>query len=412
MNILFVEDSIASSLPVTIFLTKQGHHVVHAFNGESAIELFQQQVFDLVLMDVVMSGMMDGITTTQKLRTFSTQRWVPILIMTGSSHSQEIIDGLCAGADGYLIKPINLQLLDARIRSMRRVGYIQDSLISILDNANDAIITLNSNGLIKTFNKAAERIFGYSYKEIHLLSVNTIIPNQQLYTHIDVKANVVLDVNTKFTGYRKNGEVFPVSVSISEIDDAGEPLFILIIRDISKEEEDNRRIEFLAMHDPLTHLPNRAHFDKVLKIAENNQDNCSCALLFIDLDRFKPINDELGHHAGDQALITIAQRLRRSLKRNDIVARLGGDEFVALLYDINGCEQAKSVAQRVLNVLMQPMSLLGKTCSVGASIGVALMPLHGTKTSEVLTAADNAMYIAKRSGKGCVVIANEPNVPN
>lgn len=126
--------------------------------------------------------------------------------------------------------------------------------------------------------------------------------------------------------------------------------------------------------------------------------------MFIDLDGFKSINDTLGHDAGDAALQAAASRLRHSIAASDFIARLGGDEFVAILQNVVDADIALAIANRMLESLSQPMELLGKPACMGASIGVAMVPQHGTVASELLSAADNAMYIAKGSGKGQAIL--------
>lgn len=178
-----------------------------------------------------------------------------------------------------------------------------------------------------------------------------------------------------------------------------------VVSDISSEEAARQRIEFLALHDPLTGLPNRTNFTSALANALESATGQLFALLFIDLDGFKQINDTLGHEAGDEALKAVAARLRHNLAANDFAARLGGDEFVAIASNIADKDAAVKIANRLIAAISDPMTLTGHTGRLGASIGVAVFPEHGVTPSELLSAADHAMYAAKRGGKNRCVLA-------
>jgi len=165
----------------------------------------------------------------------------------------------------------------------------------------------------------------------------------------------------------------------------------------------------LAHHDALTGLPNRTHFFQVLEqaIADAEKDHEQLAILFVDLDAFKQVNDQLGHAVGDQVLVAVARRLRRALRARDLVARLGGDEFIVLLSGPKVTEVVPGIAAKLLATLNEVLMIGNQAILVGASIGISLFPEHGRTLSEILSVADHAMYEAKRSGKGRVVFAAE-----
>ncbi len=172
----------------------------------------------------------------------------------------------------------------------------------------------------------------------------------------------------------------------------------------AEREQAEARIKYLATHDSLTGLPNRAMFNQLLtfSIANARRYQRQCAVLFIDLDRFKLINDSLGHAAGDKLLIEMAARLNGVIRASDVVARLGGDEFVVLLNEISGSEQAVSVAHTLLSSFSKPMDLSGHECRVTGSIGIAMFPDDGTDEQTLMKNADIAMYLAKAEGKNDV----------
>ncbi|WP_156302734.1 GGDEF domain-containing response regulator, partial [Methylogaea oryzae] len=410
MNILLADDSRATATPTIHFLTTQGYRVTHVLNGQEALAAYQADRPDLVLMDVVMP-IMDGIEATRRIKGLGGARWVPLMLMTGLSQQDEIVAGLDAGADDYLIKPISFQVLSARMRSMHRIATMQDSLFGILDNVYEAIVTIDEAGIVQSYNTAGERIFGYSAAEVVGRNVKLLMPPPYAEEHDGYLARYlrertphVIGTGRTVRGRRKNGDVFPMRLAITEIRRADASLFIGLLRDVSEEEAARKRIEFLALHDPLTRLANRAYFNETLAGLSAKPGDDPHALIFIDLDGFKPINDRLGHEAGDEVLKVVAGRLSHALARCDFVARLGGDEFVAIAKNVGSAQNAKRVAQRLLEVLSVPMTLQGATCRVGASIGVALLG-RGMDTGMALNAADSAMYAAKRDGKGRVALA-------
>ena len=166
-------------------------------------------------------------------------------------------------------------------------------------------------------------------------------------------------------------------------------------------QRNQQRIQHLATHDALTELPNRVMFSEVLRMTIENANRYErrFAVLFIDLDRFKIINDTLGHEAGDQLLQTVSRRLQQCLRASDLIARIGGDEFVLLLQEVSSPEQIDAVANKLLNAAIQPVSVSGHECRVTASIGVAMYPAHGTDADTLMKNADIAMYQAKEEGK-------------
>jgi diguanylate cyclase (GGDEF)-like protein/PAS domain S-box-containing protein len=176
------------------------------------------------------------------------------------------------------------------------------------------------------------------------------------------------------------------------------------LQNIEREAERQRaeeRVRHLATHDALTGLPNRLLFGELLSSAVQHAARYDeqLAVMFIDLDHFKHVNDTLGHSAGDLLLTEVSARLRRVLRSSDVVARLGGDEFVVLASDLNGSDDATTIAVKLLEAALMPVSVMGNDCQVSASIGISLFPAHATDDKALLHAADAAMYDAKRRGK-------------
>lgn len=205
---------------------------------------------------------------------------------------------------------------------------------------------------------------------------------------------------------RKNGEPYPVWQNISAVRDARGRIahYLAIASDITPVKVVQDRLDYLAHHDALTDLPNRLHFSAALEraLAHADRQHTSVALLFVDLDRFKAVNDTYGHAAGDRLLIEVGRRLRHAVRSEDLVARLAGDEFVVVLEHLDGPggrDEAAQVARKILADLAPPVSLDGRALVPAASIGIAMYPADATTASDLLAAADDAMYEAKRGGR-------------
>jgi len=282
----------------------------------------------------------------------------------------------------------------------------QNQLQSIIRNVMDGIITLDESGRIEGFNPAAEKIFGYSQQAIQGQDIGMLTSNlAQDAAQQGVQRTALLEQlgqrGVEMQGKRQGGEPFPMELSLSEMHLGGVRYFIGIVRDITERKQAEEKIAHLAHHDFLTGLPNRAYFSEILahSIALSGRSHSKLAVMFLDLDGFKKINDTLGHEAGDLLLQGVAQRLGETVRQSDVVARIGGDEFILLLENIASPENAASVAKKIIANLATPFDLNGTPGRVGASIGIALYPQHGESAEELLRRADEAMYQSKQSGK-------------
>ena len=208
---------------------------------------------------------------------------------------------------------------------------------------------------------------------------------------------------------RKNGEVFPAMLSITSVRDEGGNIthYVGTIDDISLNKSNEERIRYLAFHDPLTGLANRVLFaDRTATgLQRAKREGYSLAIVVLDLDGFKEVNDTYGHAAGDQLLIEIARRLQGVLRAEDTVARFGGDEFTALLPEVVDPQDAVIVAQKILATVAVPVTICGSQVRVSASIGISIYPTHGEDYQALFTAADTAMYQVKAAGKAGVRLA-------
>jgi diguanylate cyclase (GGDEF)-like protein/PAS domain S-box-containing protein len=282
-------------------------------------------------------------------------------------------------------------------------------LQSIIRNVMDGIIMINENGEIQGFNPAAEEIFGYTQQEALKKNLKILMPEPDRSKHegyirkyLKTGHAKVLGVRGReVTAVRKSGEEFPMEMSVSEMELNGHRYFIGITRDITDRKRAEQKIAHLAHYDYLTDLPNRALFVDVLNhsISSAKRNKLKVAVLFIDLDGFKKVNDAMGHDAGDLLLKDVALRIRGTIRDADTVARVGGDEFVIVLDDIETNKNAALVANKIIVALAKPFELKGKQCRVTGSIGISMYPECSKIPEKLIQQADEAMYLAKQSGK-------------
>lgn len=276
----------------------------------------------------------------------------------------------------------------------------------VFEGSNEAILITDARLNIILVNKTYEKIMGYTEEEV--LGVDTATVGARLHSHSFFRNLVHI---LKERGYwqgelinkRKNGEKFPTWYSISQVLNAdGQPEnYIAIFSDISERKKSRERIDFLAHHDSLTELPNRALLNDRLEMAINTAKRRGekVGILFIDLDRFKNINDSLGHTAGDQILRQTAARLSAAVRTDDTVARLGGDEFVELLPRVRDERSLAEVAIKLREELLLPYILEDMPLHLSPSIGIAVYPDDGDTPSTLIKNADAAMYLAKEKGR-------------
>lgn len=314
-------------------------------------------------------------------------------------------------------------LLEARdiskfVKSAEALREREERLQGILSSVAEGIVTINDNGRIESANPAAEQMFGYGRNKLAGRELLDLMPPQTREHHQrffdaymqGLFPNLMGRV-VEGTGYRQDRSTFPMEISVSELRHGRHRLFTAILRDISERKENEDRIRRLAHHDPLTGLPNRNLMsDRVdHALARIRRHDGRLAVLYVDLDKFKPINDTLGHEAGDHVLKEIALRLLGCVRSSDTVARVGGDEFVVVVEDIQRAGEAGVVASKILDTLARPIPYRDHECLVGASIGIAVYPDDGQSVEEVFKAADQAMYRIKHSGRnGFAYFNGEP----
>ncbi len=277
---------------------------------------------------------------------------------------------------------------------------------SVFDNTEEAIIITNAEKKTISVNRAFSKIYGYTLSEIEGKTLKVLHSGthdthfyKQMWENIESKGLW----QGKIVNKTKCGLYIPIWSTITAIKDAkGNTLnYIAVQTDLREIESVQEKIDYLAYHDQLTGLYNRAHFEEYLEhaltIAKRKQENL--ALLFIDLDRFKVINDTLGHDIGDEVLIEIAKRLKHTLRESDFISRWGGDEFVVILENTLTPSVSAKIAGHIIAAIKEPIQIGSHSLTTTASVGIALYPENGDDANSLVKHADSAMYLAKDTGK-------------
>ena len=347
---------------------------------------------------------------------------VSVIVVAETPREEAAIALMQAGVNDYILKAYMYRLRWAVQREISRLhqGWqaleagkhariTETRLAGLLDMAPDAIIAADRERRIVVFNKSAERIFGYTGAEIMGRSLETLMPARfagdhrrrvQGFAREEVPARE-MGSRGELVGMRKDGSEFPAEASIAILQEASGPLFFAVLRDVTDKRRAALEIEHRATHDGLTGLPNRALFNDRFShaLAVGEREEKLVALLFVDLDGFKHVNDTLGHAAGDELLCMVARCIRESLRQSDTVARLGGDEFAVILEQILHVDSVGAIAQKIVERLGEPFRLAAGEASVSASIGITVAPFDGKSVKELMVDADRAMYVAKAAGK-------------
>ncbi|HEY0459994.1 MAG TPA: EAL domain-containing protein [Pyrinomonadaceae bacterium] len=350
----------------------------------------------------------------------------PIILLTGQGDKEIDFQAMQAGAADYLVKSeLTAPLLERAIRynlkharSLEEIQNSEAKFRSVIQTASDAILLADEKGKITLWNKAAESIFGYREEEIVGFPVTSIMGVKYAQKAISAGLQFTLENVLKpfdgklieSTGRRKDGSEFPLELSGSVWRTSDGVYYTGILRDITERRAAEDRLVHEATHDSLTGLPNRAHFTTILQDAitcSKENENHRFAVLFLDLDRFKVINDGLGHVIGDKLLIALAGRLASCVRPGDVVSRFGGDEFTILLNKIGDCSGVTEVAERLQQKLSEPFFIDSFEVFTSASIGIILSEASYGDPESFLRDADTAMYRAKETGKAHYEIFNK-----
>jgi len=284
----------------------------------------------------------------------------------------------------------------------------QTRLQAVIHNVQEGIVLIDPDGIIENANPATSKIFGYAADELIGHHIEMLMPKPGETKHEPCTWAEIISGEMSAIGHcrevvaiHRDGRQFPLEINVAEMELEGLKHFVGIVRDITERKRAEGELTQMALYDHLTGLPNRTNFfDKLeFSLSHARRNKSVLALLFIDLDGFKKVNDTLGHAMGDHLLEEVALRLRANIRKSDTVARMGGDEFTIILNNLQDIEGASCMAEKLIKAINQPIDLDGNTCNVGASIGIAVYPDHDGNINDLINAADSAMYQAKANGK-------------
>jgi diguanylate cyclase (GGDEF)-like protein/PAS domain S-box-containing protein len=416
--ILIVDDDEVIRMLMRQFLEGEGYVVIEAENGQEALEKLGEQSFDLVILDIAMPGI-DGPAVCEHIRSSMTDP-PPVLMVTALDDEKSIERSYGAGAVDYIRKPLRWPVLKNRIRyilgshrAKQELELLSRNYEMILDAAANGICGVDDRGVISYINPAALKMLGYRNEEVRGKNCADIfklsLPGSEEFSedccpYLAQSGARTTTVYDEARMLRRDGTNFPVDFRSTPIRQGQRMIGgVLVFQDVTERQEAAELIRYMANHDPLTNLPNRNYFRRRLPqaISLAKRYGRILCLLFIDLDRFKPINDQFGHGVGDIVLMQVAERLRRVLRTSDSVCRLGGDEFVILLESTETLDGATLVSQKVIDSLNEPIEAGDHICFIGASIGISVFPNDCTDAETMLRHADIAMYEAKKKGRNC-----------
>jgi len=417
---LVVDDDMGGMLMMTEALETAGFEVFEAEDGLVAIEQFDKHRPDIVMMDVVMPRM-NGFDSCACIRKSPGGEHVPILMVTGLDDVESIQKAYEAGATDFVTKPINFFLLPYRLhymmRSSKNADDLRESEIKLGKAQRIAKLghwewTLEDDKFSWSKECAsilcAKDVGGQLEKFLELIHSDdrTMVSGVLERSRADTKRfNLEFRTNSGKTNQQD------IKIIHVEAEPDSDNRMIGTIQDVTERTNAEKQIHNLAYYDLVTGLPNRAHLYDMISLALNTGDK-KFALLFLDLDHFKQVNDTLGHNAGDLLLRQVSERLKVAVRKSDTItapddsnkasetiARLGGDEFVVLLNDIDREEDVALVARRINKALAENFNLEGNEVRVTTTIGISLYPADGDSADTLLKHADVAMYHAKEQGR-------------
>ncbi len=421
LRILLVDDSRSIRLGYRRILERAGHQVTGAASVEEGWKLALEQPFDLAIIDYFMPGQ-NGDALCRLLRNDPRTRNIRLSVLTGTYLDEVIARCLQAGAVECMFKNESMDLFLARVESIarhvrhqREIESERSRLAAILGSVGDGVYGVDLNGRITFINPAARRILGLPedlaltgqcpFSLFHGIDTRgrDITPEQCPLHRSYLSGQALSGHETVFRTH--GGRLLPVACSAHPLIVNGQRQgMVVAFRDVSERRLLEEQLRWQATHDPLTELFNRRYFEEELEreVRRHQRGEPDSALLYIDLDQFKYLNDTAGHEAGDRLLIDIGRQLERRLRRGDTLARLGGDEFALILRNVDR-DHIEEIAEGFRLMLSEyRFSTDGRSYNIGGSIGIALIDAETRSSSEVLANADIACHIAKRNGRNQV----------
>ncbi len=440
VKLLLVDDRPENLLALEAIIEREDIHLVKATSGEEALKYLLKFEFAAILLDVQMPGI-DGFGTAKIIKTREKTKNTPILFITANNMDTEhIFTGYSLGAIDYLLKPFDPIILKAKVEGfvalykmnqtliqqskmleektkeleqaynelsqITRDLRISEALANVISHTSlDSMIVLDRSGFILKVNPAVQGMFHYSESEMLGEKLGLLFndASQNAVHHmLETVSNFDMDYEQRveLSAARKDSTSFPVDMQMGRQFVSGQWIIACTIRDLTKQKEYEQQMKHMAYHDGLTLLPNRRFFNERLTetLDKAKTRNDTFALLYLDIDRFKYINDSLGHAMGDRLLQNIAKRILHSVREDDFVARIGGDEFNIILPHTHR-ESALEHAERLIQAFKKAIDLDSYELYVTASVGVAVFPYDGEEAHTLMQHADAALYRAKEHGK-------------
>jgi diguanylate cyclase (GGDEF)-like protein/PAS domain S-box-containing protein len=424
-TILIVDDEESNRKLLELLLRADGYLTRSAVNAEDALTTIARSAPDLILLDVMMPGM-DGYQLAARLKADPVTLNIPIIMLTAQIDRRARLAGLNAGAEEFLTKPLESTELSLRVRNLLRLKAFSDFLKNhgvileeqvqartadlhrfraAMDATADAI-TLVSRTTMRfvEVNATACRMLGYAREEMFEIGPAELFAGTTRQLEEEYDALIAGDTTHELKETllrRQDGSRLLVEVRRHAQRSGADWIIVGVLGDITERKEAERRLIQMAHYDALTGLPNRTLFYKNLTriLARAAERGWSIALLCIDLDHFKNVNDTRGHALGDELLCQVSRRLVECIRVRDSIARLGGDEFAIILAARGGQQRADAVATRVREILRLPFALKENEVAVSASVGIALYPEDALNPETLIKYADTAMYQAKQAGR-------------
>ena len=423
-TILIVDDEAQNRRLLAVLLRPEGYHTESAASGAEALSAIAESAPDLILLDIMMPGI-DGYQVAAILKSNPATANIPIIMVTAHGERGARLAGLSAGAEEFLTKPVDRTELWLRVRNLLRLkafGDLQEHSFVLekqvaartadlqrfrtaMDATADAIMLVSRDTMrFVEVNATSCGMLGYTRAEMFELGPVALgAVNREALEHVydTVIAGEASKKLNEATLHCKDGSSLQVEVSRQAMLSGDDWIIVSVVRDITERKQAQQKLQHQANHDALTGLPNRTCFYDTLRktIALAAIQGWKVAVMFIDMDHFKNVNDTLGHGIGDELLINFSNRLMTCVRMRDTVGRLGGDEFGVILVMEQGHKGAAQVATKIRDALHLPFNLQGYEVIMTASIGVTIYPDDGNDPDVLIKYADTAMYQAKHAGR-------------
>jgi diguanylate cyclase (GGDEF)-like protein/PAS domain S-box-containing protein len=407
--IILVVDDVRSNQEVLVTLLNRDYRVKVAGNGLAALDIARHSPPpDLILLDVYMPEM-DGYDVCRKLQENPLTRDIPVIFVTSASTKEAESYGLALGAVDYISKPIIPGITLLRVRNQILLNQSLNELrltSAVFENSMESIMITDVQGNFINVNPAFIQITGYTREELLGKTPRILksgLHDPEFYSGMWHAVSTTGRWKGEVWNRSRSGEIYPELLSIASVTNNQGVVthYVGISSNISLIKQHEKQLEHIAHYDALTGIPNRVLLADRMKqaIAQDKRERKMLGVCYLDLDGFKPVNDTYGHQAGDQVLIEVARRIGSILREGDTIARLGGDEFVVLLPNLKYVEECIATLIRLHECIALPICIQDHSFSLTASIGVSIYPNEDNDPDMLLRHADQAMYIAKQSGK-------------